>query len=121
MLLGLILEKQMGDRLDRLARDYLFAPLGIDELHFCPIDEAHETVQFRSGKLGAAGARKLQPPAGSRTPLPPRSSAPGESGSLCGEVDDENAWALNGVAGHAGLFGTARGVFETALFLVGHL
>ena len=27
-----------------------------------------------------------------------------------GEVHDENAWALGGVAGHAGLFGTARGV-----------
>ena len=29
---------------------------------------------------------------------------------LTGEVHDENAWALGGVAGHAGLFGTARGV-----------
>lgn len=26
---------------------------------------------------------------------------------LLGEVDDDNAWALDGVAGHAGLFGTA--------------
>ncbi len=29
---------------------------------------------------------------------------------LCGEVHDENAWALGGVAGHAGLFGTAEAV-----------
>ena len=29
---------------------------------------------------------------------------------LCGEVHDENAWALGGVAGHAGLFGTAPAV-----------
>lgn len=29
---------------------------------------------------------------------------------LAGEVHDENAWALGGAAGHAGLFGTARGV-----------
>ena len=36
---------------------------------------------------------------------------------LSGEVDDENAWTLNGVAGHAGLFGTARGVFELLSFL----
>jgi serine-type D-Ala-D-Ala carboxypeptidase len=28
----------------------------------------------------------------------------------CGEVDDENAWALGGVAGHAGLFSTAGDV-----------
>ena len=37
MLLGLILERQMGGRLDRLARDFLFVRLGIDELHFCPV------------------------------------------------------------------------------------
>ena len=36
---------------------------------------------------------------------------------LFGEVDDENAWTLNGVAGHAGLFGTARGVFKLLSFL----
>jgi CubicO group peptidase (beta-lactamase class C family) len=29
---------------------------------------------------------------------------------LVGEVDDENTWALSGVAGHAGLFGTACAV-----------
>ena len=29
---------------------------------------------------------------------------------LIGEVHDENAWALGGAAGHAGLFGTTRGV-----------
>jgi CubicO group peptidase (beta-lactamase class C family) len=33
---------------------------------------------------------------------------------LVGEVHDENASALHGVAGHAGLFGTARGVGESA-------
>jgi CubicO group peptidase (beta-lactamase class C family) len=30
--------------------------------------------------------------------------------TLLGEVHDENAWALGGVAGHAGLFGTAAAV-----------
>src|SRR5439155_808306 len=27
-----------------------------------------------------------------------------------GEVDDDNAWSLNGVAGHAGVFGAVRDV-----------
>ncbi|GAB4339096.1 MAG: hypothetical protein Kow0089_11640 [Desulfobulbaceae bacterium] len=31
---------------------------------------------------------------------------------LQGEVDDEHCWLMNGVAGHAGLFGTIRGVLE---------
>jgi serine-type D-Ala-D-Ala carboxypeptidase len=44
MLLGLILERQMGSRLDRLAQDLLFAPLGIDELHFCPISWRESSV-----------------------------------------------------------------------------
>ena len=39
---------------------------------------------------------------------------------LQGEVDDDNAWAMGGVAGHAGLFGTAGavGVFARGLLRV---
>jgi serine-type D-Ala-D-Ala carboxypeptidase len=45
-------------------------------------------------------------------PLPPAESAPTELCSwrerrLHGEVHDENGWAMGGVSGHAGLFGTA--------------
>lgn len=41
---------------------------------------------------------------------------------LAGEVHDENAWALGGAAGHAGLFGTAAGVgaFARAMLLTIH-
>lgn len=37
---------------------------------------------------------------------------------LVGEVDDDNAWALGGVAGHAGLFGTAASVGDCARHLL---
>jgi CubicO group peptidase (beta-lactamase class C family) len=37
---------------------------------------------------------------------------------LIGEVDDDNAWALGGVASHAGLFGTAHSVGECARHLL---
>jgi CubicO group peptidase (beta-lactamase class C family) len=37
---------------------------------------------------------------------------------LVGEVDDRNAWALGGVAGHAGLFGTAPAVGSVARHLL---
>jgi len=37
---------------------------------------------------------------------------------LVGEVDDDNAWALGGVAGHAGLFGTVQAVGECARHLL---
>ena len=39
-------------------------------------------------------------------------------GRRIGEVDDDNAWALGGVAGHAGLFGTAGAVGECARHLL---
>ncbi len=103
MLLGLILERQMGGRLDRLARDFLFSPLGIDELHFCPTQGGGATSDFRP------------PPSDSR--FAATQFCPWRKRLLFGEVDDENAWTLNGVAGHAGLFGTARGVFRLLSFL----
>jgi CubicO group peptidase (beta-lactamase class C family) len=37
---------------------------------------------------------------------------------IVGEVHDENAWALSGVAGHAGLFGTAAAVGRFAQLLL---
>jgi CubicO group peptidase (beta-lactamase class C family) len=37
---------------------------------------------------------------------------------MCGEVHDENAYALGGVAGHAGLFGTVDAVLDAALPLL---
>lgn len=37
---------------------------------------------------------------------------------LKGEVHDENAWALGGAAGHAGLFGTIEGVLHFAYSLL---
>ena len=49
----------------------------------------------------------------------PRPPAPGQEHgwkdvapvpSVAGEVDDDNAWVMDGVAGHAGLFGTAEAV-----------
>jgi len=89
MVLGLILERQMGGRLDRLAGDFLFSPLGIEDLDFCPVDK------WEGDEVGFAATQ----------------FCPWRKRLLFGEVDDENAWVLNGVAGHAGLFGTARGVF----------
>ncbi len=36
---------------------------------------------------------------------------------LVGEVHDENAYCLGGVAGHAGLFGNAHGIYRLLVFL----
>ena len=113
MLLGLILERQMGSRLDRLAQDVLFARLGIDELHFCPIDERRTED---GGDETEDGGRKTDIPS-SDFRYAATQLCPWRKRLLFGEVDDENAWTLNGVSGHAGLFGTARGVFKLLSFL----
>jgi CubicO group peptidase (beta-lactamase class C family) len=102
LLLGIILENTFGESLDRLAEKILFEPLGIKELSFRP---------FHAGKVpedipeqGAFPAGEVSFAAGQVCPWRKR--------LLVGEVDDENAWSLGGVAGHAGLFGTANGVFS---------
>lgn len=129
ILLGLILERRMGAGLDRLARDFLFDPLGIDDLHYCRLDartsdpgQMRDDNGWTADDQDAPGRRR-----GDAQSVAPASQSPRVLASvayaateLCpwrkrllrGEVDDKNAWILNGVAGHAGLFGTASGVFK---------
>jgi CubicO group peptidase (beta-lactamase class C family) len=52
----------------------------------------------------------FSPPAGGMMLVAPTEFDPWRGRLLVGEVHDENCWALGGVAGHAGLFGTAAGV-----------
>lgn len=66
--------------------------------------------------LDAAFARRIAAPLGVGTTFLPRDAAacaPTE-GQLRGVVHDENARAMGGVAGHAGLFSTARDVSALA-------
>jgi CubicO group peptidase (beta-lactamase class C family) len=56
------------------------------------------------GTVGAVGG------AGFPGPVAPTELDPRRGRVLCGEVHDENAAALGGVAAHAGLFGTATAV-----------
>jgi CubicO group peptidase (beta-lactamase class C family) len=120
MLLGLILERQMGERLDRLARDLIFNPLGIDDLHFCPTNGGRRTEdgrQMENGKDFETHFPSVLRPPSSGLSYAATQFCPWRKRLLLGEVDDENAWCLNGVSGHAGLFGTARGVFKLLSFL----
>lgn len=95
MALGWALEAAGGAPLDRLCQERVFAPLALANTFF--IDEAAEAGRGGEG-LGGRDGRGFA--ATSRSP---------QRGEVsCGAVDDENAWALGGVAGHAGLFSTAR-------------
>ncbi|MFC3346559.1 serine hydrolase domain-containing protein [Streptomyces echinoruber] len=97
LLLQHVLERITGRRLDALVRDGITRPLGMTATRFGPCPGAAATEDQR------------------------RPWAKADRGMLRGEVHDENAWALGGVAGHAGLFGTARdlAVFCRALLAGG--
>lgn len=56
------------------------------------------------------GDLRFRPPASWRPRTAPTELDPWRGRTLTGEVHDENAWALGGVAGHAGLFGGAGAV-----------
>jgi serine-type D-Ala-D-Ala carboxypeptidase len=81
-LLGFIVETVAGERMDYFLEKRLFQPLGMTDTHYLPDD----SLRYRIAPT------ELNPPRGY---------------PLRGEVHDENAFALGGVAGHAGLFSTA--------------
>ncbi len=85
IVLTYILEKLYGARLDVVARDELFAPLGLN-LTYHPDVSSCAPTEFVAER----------------------------GGLIVGSVHDENTAALEGISGHAGLFGTAR---DVALFL----
>ena len=84
LLLQHILERITGRPLDVLVRDGITRPLGMTATDFGPCPGAAATEDQR------------------------RPWAKADRGMLRGVVHDENAWALGGVAGHAGLFSTGR-------------
>ncbi len=92
ILLGSILERVADRPLDESARERIFAPLGLDSVGFLPVN--------RTGSNAWAAKRMVA--ATERCPWRGR--------VLRGEVHDENAYAMGGVSGHAGLFGDAMGV-----------
>ena len=99
--LGLLAERLTGLTLDRLARDEIFAPLGLSATGFLPNFPAdrfawtERGTQYEKGTMAEMGVsyNRLR-----------RDFHPGE-------VHDGNAhYAMRGISGNAGLFGTAEEV-----------
>ncbi len=84
--LGLVVEEVTGKTLDTVIADDITKPLGMDETMFNPPPSLRDRI----------AATEAQPWTDPVRPM------------IRGEVHDENAWSLGGVAGHAGLFSTAR-------------
>ncbi|WP_326751145.1 serine hydrolase [Streptomyces hirsutus] len=85
--LQLVLEKVTGRSLDVLLREEITGPLGMDRTRYNPP---------ASWKPGIAATEDARPPWSGL-----------DRGLVWGEVHDENAYSLGGVAGHAGVFSCA--------------
>jgi serine-type D-Ala-D-Ala carboxypeptidase len=114
IVLGEILARVAGIPLDALVAERVAKPLGLGaRFHRLSAWQAWAptvgTVADSSRGLVIAPTgrtRPREPAAGQEglwEPFAPRLAA-------VGEVDDDNAWVMDGVAGHAGLFGTAADV-----------
>ena len=82
IVVGMVVERITGLGLDVYLHERVFAPLGMNHTFYRPADSLRKRIAPTS--LSAEGGQMVR-----------------------GVVHDENAWALGGVAGHAGLFSTA--------------
>ena len=102
-------------RLTALYSDLDFILLGAILERFGPLSAQFDAMRTQ---MPIAGELQFSPPALWQRRTAPTRQSPERQRLLAGEVDDENAWALGGVAGHAGLFGTAGAVGEYARHLL---
>lgn len=100
MLLGILLEDLLGAPLDNLALSILSESLFARELQYHPLTVGMDPA-----------AIPVEVPAWRQTDVATE-NCPWRKRLLIGEVHDENAYCLGGVAGHAGLFGTAAGIVQ---------
>lgn len=89
ILLGHILEIDGRKRLSELFRSHVAEPIGLESIGFVDLEEPRPAFVRAAASCGWCEWRNRE---------------------VRGEVQDQNAWAMGGVAGHAGLFGTLRAV-----------
>jgi len=94
MLLGEIVQRLTGQRLDVFAKQNIFDPLGMKDSMFNPPRSLRSRIA--PTEFDATFRKRL----------------------IVGEVHDENSWAMGGVAGHAGLFSTAGDIAAFAQMML---
>ena len=140
MFLEWVIEEKAGESLPRFVDRLFYGPLGLERTFFLGTSEegnpprppftkgGEEKGAFAKGRRDE-GAFEKEGEEGAAFVQGVRGGAVSEKGSglgaqefaatedcpwrkmvLQGEVDDENAWALGGYSGHAGLFSTAEDV-----------
>lgn len=111
ILLGELAQAVSGITLADLARQLVFAPLGMPDTMYLPPAALTGRIAATEPVAGPAsrGPAKDSPAKDSPAKDGTGTDRTGRDGiAKVGVVHDENAEALGGVAGHAGLFGTAH-------------
>jgi len=94
-ILGELVHRVSGKALNTFSHEYIFEPLGMEETTFLPTkSRQHPLLRERAAPTQQREGRWMQ-----------------------GEVHDPRAYKMDGIAGHAGLFSTARdlAVYSSAM------
>ena len=89
MVLSWVIEAITGKRLDHYVRETIYRPLGLKNLFFVDLALSPPDRCFAATE-----------------------NCPWRNGLMEGVVHDENAYAVDGIEGHAGLFGSAQDVYR---------
>lgn len=101
ILLGQLIELLTGLPLDKAAFKLLFQPLGLSSSSFVDLSLIR--------RRGIHPVPEL---------IAPTEDCAWRKRVLCGEVHDDNAWAMGGVAGHCGLFSAAPDLHRVSTVLL---
>ncbi|MCP4601024.1 MAG: beta-lactamase family protein [Proteobacteria bacterium] len=86
-----LIEKVTRSPLDTVVAREVTEPLKLESVHFRPVQQPYPVTNEDYGRDIAA-----------------TENCPWRGRVLIGEVHDDNAWAMGGISGHAGLFATAE-------------
>ncbi len=94
ILLGSLIERTMNQPLDRAADERIIRPLKLQSTGYVPFGDHASQTRIQGRRIAAT------------------ESCSWRGRLLRGEVHDENAYAMGGVSGHAGLFADAQDVYR---------
>lgn len=129
MLLEWVIEARTGTTLKEFTEESFYEPLGLKRTFFraenLPSSHSNTSPPSLKGEKSfvsphPAGGKKEKGKTTGALQFAATQYCPWRKRLLLGEVDDENAFALGGHSGHAGLFSTAEDVWTLSDMLRGH-
>jgi serine-type D-Ala-D-Ala carboxypeptidase len=119
IILGAALERIAEESLDRFCQREIFGPLGMSHTTFNRSPESRQNIpptadEREEEQCGAGTPARESQNSHSLPSASQQSRSTFRKKIIQGEVQDENAFVLGGVAGHAGLFSTAEDIAKFA-------